>query len=261
MSSSSSPSCPPGRRQFWYGFRSLIPVDLIKNDVSLADMDNIGLISDMCHQLDMDFTVFPTSAILYHRFCGSAHSDNQNLQMVAYCCVFLSAKLAEDPRPLRDIINLSTILVGCKTTTTNEMYWKTKAQLIDLEQLILRVLHFDVEIQLPYAFLFNYCRSLRCGGPFVQLAMHFVHDIYYIPQCLQYPPYVIAVASIYMAQRIHKHVSLPPAWHHAFDTSEADLDAIVELFCIVYSTLDKKKRRRASASACSQGDEQHVDSR
>jgi hypothetical protein len=62
-------------------------------------------------------------------------------------------------------------------------YWDMKDKVVDMEQLVLRVLGFEVDTFQPYRLLLNYCRSLRCRPSVVQAAWAFVTDSLYLPTC------------------------------------------------------------------------------
>ena len=90
---------------------------------------------------------------------------------VAAACLFLATKSQEEPRRLRDVINLAHILLDESTTTTSglneeangaiicidkepplldETYWELKKKLVETEQIVLRWLGFDLFVPHPH---------------------------------------------------------------------------------------------------------------
>ena len=55
-------------------------------------------------------------------------------------------------------------------------YYRAKAQLITDEQILLRVLCFEMNVEHPHKYLLNICRLLQCGQPLIQLAVCLVKD-------------------------------------------------------------------------------------
>lgn len=50
-------------------------------------------------------------------------------------------------------------------------YYRAKEQLITDEQILLRILCFQMNIEHPHKYLLNICRLLQCGQPVTQLAL------------------------------------------------------------------------------------------
>jgi hypothetical protein len=77
------------------------------------------------------------------------HRSISDWKWIAAVCLFLACKAEEEPRRLRDVINLVKMLFICEgngNTVTmkehppnlNEDYWKAKAKIIETEQIVLR---------------------------------------------------------------------------------------------------------------------------
>jgi hypothetical protein len=95
----------------------------------------------------------------------------QHLGKVAASCLFLGCKMAEEPRRIRDVINLSSVLgfsecnqsedmnnkktpivikEAAEPPALDEKYWKAKEQIVSTEQLVLRMLKFDTVVCHPH---------------------------------------------------------------------------------------------------------------
>ena len=98
----------------------------------------------------------------------------QHLGKVAAACLFLGCKMSEEPRRIRDVINLSSVLGFTSSSSSLEIdnetsqeelvrieestepppldneYWATKDEIVSTEQLVLRMLQFDALVCHPH---------------------------------------------------------------------------------------------------------------
>jgi|EP00624_Nannochloropsis_granulata_P000935 hypothetical protein len=200
--------------------------------------------------------------MIFHRFFAerslSEYHANQRLDVVLMTCLFLAAKVEEQPRRIRDAINciyfaqrrLEALHATVTADVTDEDedderggeevgkngggtrkqdetrrrrgvaaapppeaenailpldrgYWELKESVIDTEQLVLRVLGFDLDTDRPYRLLLNYARSLRARPEMVEVAWSLLNDSLFSPVfCLTRPSQAQAVAVLHLAQRL-----------------------------------------------------------
>jgi len=82
-------------------------------------------------------------------------------------------------------------------------YWDLKESVVDTEQLVLRILGFDLETFMSYRLLLNYARSLRARPVLVEVAWALLNDSLFSPACcLALPSHAQAVAALDLAQRL-----------------------------------------------------------
>ncbi len=146
-------------------------------------------------------------------------------------CLFLAAKVEEQPRRIRDAINCVYYVrrrgdavrekdQGQKEEEEDQDmdmekqeeqgilpmdrgYWDLKETVVDTEQLVLRVLGFDLDTYQPYRILLNYARSLRARPVLVEVAWALLNDSLFSPTCCHVrPPQAQAVAALHLAQRL-----------------------------------------------------------
>jgi hypothetical protein len=135
-----------------------------------------------CHILRLGTEARFSALVFLHRYATAvaAHKGNDALlrsttsshedwKWVAAACLFLACKAEEEPRRLRDVINLAHMLLststddknnGKKNTTVvtlkedpphlNEAYWAAKKKIVETEQVVLRWLAFDVSVSHPH---------------------------------------------------------------------------------------------------------------
>lgn len=134
-----------------------------------------------CQMMELGSESRFTGLVLFHRYTRhfyrlvaeqKQHKQNdkqemkqirQHLGQVAAACLFLGCKMSEEPRRIRDVINLSTVLGfsedeedhKSELTVIKELvepplldskYWATKEEIVSTEQLVLRMLQFDTSV-------------------------------------------------------------------------------------------------------------------
>ena len=110
-----------------------------------------------------------SALVFLHRYVCAIHrrtgTQERPSQWVAAACLFLATKSEEEPRRLRDMVNLSQMILDpkvdqlCDATVINldiapplldEAYWETKKKLVESEQAVLRWLGFDTLVPHPH---------------------------------------------------------------------------------------------------------------
>ena len=110
------------------------------------------------------------SALLFlHRFATAIKGDLgkyksiSDWKWVGAACLFLACKAAEEPRRLRDVINLAEMLfvnedddddnwvtMDKNPPGLNDKYWEAKKRVVETEQLVLRWMMFDISVSHPH---------------------------------------------------------------------------------------------------------------
>ena len=90
--------------------------------------------------------------------------QKQELSSLAVASIFLGCKLCNEHRRLRDVINIKHVLqmeddleVGVNEVnehkpppSLDEEYWKQKEEMVRIEQTLLRIIDFDVNVSFPH---------------------------------------------------------------------------------------------------------------
>ncbi|OQR82861.1 cyclin-related protein FAM58A-like isoform 1 [Achlya hypogyna] len=201
-----------------------------------------SFVADCCARLHLGYIPTTTAMLLSHRFYAQKSPQTFPFMDIGASCIFLATKLTEKPRKLRDIMNVA-YSIAHKTNSpvpVGSVYTAMKERLLDAEQNILRVLRFELDMDLPYMYLLNYAKFLRCSRATVQVALTLTSDFFYAPRSLSYDAPIIAAACLYVALSLvgeHGGHSLPPQWWYEFDTSDDDLAAIQAEFATLYTVL------------------------
>eukprot|EP00978_Attheya_sp_CCMP212_P017728 scaffold47750_cov54-Attheya_sp.AAC.1 len=125
-----------------------------------------------------------TSMVLFHRYIIAVASRADDLGMAAVACLFLGCKAEEEPRRLRDMVNVYNMLdfslqqqpdpkihdintipiyeadkpVELQQQSNDNngdkkdglSYWECKEKMVETEQAVLRLLEFDVLVSHPH---------------------------------------------------------------------------------------------------------------
>ena len=134
--------------------------------------------------------------VLQHEQKNDVHQLSNHLGKVAAACLFLGCKMEEEPRRIRDVINLSHVLnfsssvdINKDTTATSttsdikneelqsiptiieslhpppldEQYWKDKEEMISIEQHVLRMIRYNTTVCHPYRCILIIMETLSFG--------------------------------------------------------------------------------------------------
>ncbi len=175
------------------------------------------------HRLQYSPETTSTAILLFHGFVlphnlgrGSAAWPEIRKIVVLVTCLFLAGKARENPRRLRDTINVIRLLVdedvrtvasrhpatryrGLEVPRLSSTYVEMKKRVVECEQVLLRSVGFNLDMKHPYRMLLNYCRSLRLGKRTTQVAWGILNDFLFIPFALALPPPVLTCAALHMA--------------------------------------------------------------
>ena len=131
-------------------------------------------------------------------------------------------------------------------------YWQMKERVVDIEQLVLRVLGFDLSSFHHYRLLLNYSRSLRCSEDIVSLAWVFINDCLTTPSLLRKPPQALVCAAIYLGHKCvmgpHVPVLGEPRgetvrWWEIFDARIEDIYEVCDALLGLYEQGQRSQQR------------------
>ncbi|KAJ3125541.1 Cyclin-L1 [Nowakowskiella sp. JEL0407] len=181
-------------------------------------------------------SVIASSQILFQRFYYVTSLLDFGIQDIALACIFLSSKVEDNQRRIRDILLvyecvLVTILDRQNLINDGNKYNQVKDAIYVAEINILAKLGFNVHVQLPHAFMINYLKALELDGDKIvcQMAWNYLNDSVRTSVHVSYQPYTVACAAIYLSCQVND-ISLPenPPWWGVFDVSFEDLSTVAE---------------------------------
>lgn len=181
--------------------------------------------------------------------------------LVAAACLFLSCKVQETLKRLRDVIywtvkmrtrNTQDYPDGMEVTDISPSYNDEKNNILDKEREVLRVLNFDLNVDHPYRHLWELTRSYLGTNNdqrlVTQAAWNFLNDSFRTYMHVRYDPREIATAAFFLSAKLH-HIPLPDgtkydpktgkrllAWHELFHSDVHRVETICNTMLDLYDT-------------------------
>lgn len=237
---------------------SLVPDEKLNNTPSQIDgvdkEDEINLRILGCEliqkagiSLNLPQVAMATAQVLFQRFYYSKSFVRHNHEITAMSCLCLASKIEEEPRRIRDVIN---VFRDIKQHSADEertpmildqTYTNQKNLVIKAERRVLKELGFCVHVKHPHKLIVMYLQVLgfEKNQQFMQKAWNYMNDSLRTDVFLRHNPETIACACIDLTARII-NIPLPstPSWFGLFKVTEGDI------IDICYRVLDLYSRDR-----------------
>lgn len=183
--------------------------------------------------------------------------------LVAAACLFLSCKVQETLKRLRDVIYWTVKMRtrdtedypdGMDVTDVSPSYNDEKNSILDKEREVLRVLNFDLNVDHPYRHLWELTRSYLGSSDdqrlVTQAAWNFLNDSFRTYMHARYDPREIATAAFFLSAKLHR-IELPDgtkhdpktgkrllAWHELFRSDVYRVETICNMMLDLYDADD-----------------------
>ena len=120
--------------------------------------------------------------------------------------LYLASKSEEEHRRLRDIITVVHRMKypGAELLHLGAEHSRLRDHIVSTEQLVLRVLGFNLNVELPYNFLYNMLKRLNASQSFARLATAVLNDFYPYSFILEFDAPTLAAAALFLAAQISK---------------------------------------------------------
>ena len=132
---------------------------------------------------------------------------HQHYYSVAATCLFLATKVEENCRKMKDLV-VACVRVAQKQPAKevdeqDKEFWRWRDTILQLEDLLLEALCFDLSLDPPYKTLFHFLVYFgeENNKPLRNSAWAFVNDSCMTPLCLLWPSRTIAASALYAAAR------------------------------------------------------------
>lgn len=157
------------------------------------------LCQEMGQKLKVSQWVINTGITFLHRFYCRHSFAKYPFKTMAPTSLFLAAKVEEQPRKLEHIIKVSQICIYRENVDPkSERYQSLAAQLVYSENLMLRTLGFDLNIQHAHTSIVNCCQLVRATKNIAETSYYLAtNSLHLSTLCLQYKPTVVACICIY----------------------------------------------------------------
>ena len=220
------------------------------------------LVQESAILLRVNQAVACTGQTLLHRFYAKRSLKKFDVERVAATCAFLACKLEEQPRKVRDVINVfhrgSVRRRAMRAKSVpgpsdleplnplGETYEALKRDLIRTERHALREFGFCVQVEHPHKFVLNYLRMFEHGDDarLVRRAWAYANDSMRTNLCVRFRADEIAAACVHLAVRTSPEPLVPPLpeknadggpWWSLFGVDDDELRAACESVLALYA--------------------------
>lgn len=139
---------------------------------------NLKIIRETLEALHLNYNTKQATLQYYYR---AIDLNNQNLDplFLFASSISLASKATNSFRKQRDIINVIYYLSHNTELDLNEKYWKLKDTLVIYEDLLLRILNYNLDFLCLYSALSNRLISLDINPFLAQIAFAILNDLIY----------------------------------------------------------------------------------
>ncbi|CAF1639232.1 unnamed protein product [Adineta ricciae] len=202
------------------------------------DLRLIGceLIQTACLLLKLPQTAVATGQVLFHRYYYTSSFIRRPVEIMAMACTNLAAKIEENARRIRDIINVFHHIKQVRSGSliqpllVDQTYVDRKSEVIKGERRLLKELGFCVYVQHPHKMITMYLKVLEKEREteLVQTSWNYMNDSLRTDIFLRFTPETIACACIDLAAR-NLQIPLPkkPRWYLIFGAKPEEIHYIM----------------------------------
>ncbi|KAI9115124.1 hypothetical protein K1719_014137 [Acacia pycnantha] len=167
-----------------------------------AFLQNLGM------RLELPQTTIGTAMVLCHRFFVRRSHACHDKFLIATATLFLAAKSEETPRPLNNVLRVSSEILHKQDFTLLsyrlpvDWFEQYREQVLQAEQLILTTLNFELNVQHPFAPLASVLNKLGLSHTvLVNLALNLINEGLRSSLWLQFKPHDIAAGAAHLAAK------------------------------------------------------------
>jgi hypothetical protein len=194
-----------------------------------------------CHILRLGTEARFSALVFLHRYTRAVTKEgvvgHLDWRWVAAACLFLACKAEEEPRRLRDVINLAHMLLSTEEGDDgketiylheepphlNEEYWEAKKKIVETEQVVLRWLAFDVSVSHPHRAVFLLLEKEDIRDKLLPVAFRRLNDVLFHGPALEHLVLELAAAAIELAREeveAGKESMLKEGWWKKYNISD-----------------------------------------
>lgn len=217
------------------------------------------LIQDMGQRLSVSQLTINTAIVYMHRFY-MFHSFNKfHRNALAPCCLFLAAKIEEQPRKLEHVIKVAHACLhrdAPPLDPKSEEYLQQAQDMIENEAILLQTLGFEITVSHPHTYVVKCIQLVRASKDLGQTSYFMAtNSLHLTTLCLQYKPPVVACACIHLASK-WSNWEIPRSndgkdwWEYIDPTvNKTMLDEIAQDFLKVMEKCPNRLKRKISSVA------------
>ncbi|KAF7837268.1 cyclin-T1-4-like isoform X1 [Senna tora] len=167
-----------------------------------AFLQNLGM------RLELPQTTIGTAMVLCHRFFVRQSHAFHDRFLISTASLFLAAKSEETPRPLNNLLRVSSEILHKQDFTLLsyllpvDWFEQYRERVLEAEQLILTTLNFELNVQHPFDPLTSVLNKLGLSHTvLVNLALNLVSEGLRSSLWLQFKPHHIAAGAAHLAAK------------------------------------------------------------
>uniref|UniRef100_A0A7S1XES2 Cyclin-like domain-containing protein n=2 Tax=Compsopogon caeruleus TaxID=31354 RepID=A0A7S1XES2_9RHOD len=204
--------------------RELFSVDeLVRIRVGFAQF-----ISTLAKKSNLRQRVVATACVYFKRFyLRNAYRDHDP-RLIAPAALYLAAKTEEHTVQAKAVISQVNAMYKA-----DHSYPYGVRDLYEYEFRIIAELDFDLLVFHPYRPLTQLCSEIDGMKECLQTAWAILNDSYRTDVCLVYPPYIVAIACLFMAASVLD--KYPEQWIQRINVSARDLISVVRTISDLYA--------------------------
>ncbi|KAI0559154.1 Cyclin [Gracilaria domingensis] len=171
--------------------------------------------------------VAATAIVYYRRFFARNAVRDHDPRLIAPVALYLAAKAEEHTLAAKIVVQQMTEIYHA-----DHAYPYTVAHVYDYEFKLIAALEFDLIIYHPYRPMIQYCADASFHD-LVTAAWPILNDSYRTDACLRYPPYLIAIACIYIAGTLQNREMT--SWVKKINIDLQELADITQYLSVTYA--------------------------
>ncbi|XP_002165332.3 cyclin-Q [Hydra vulgaris] len=177
--------------------------------------DVIKFICDAANHLEVSSQPKILACMLYHQYVALQKKFEEKCIekfLVGATCLYLSAKIEEEPLKIRDLVNVCYRIHHSKNEPLEigKMYWNLRDSITTCELMLLRLFNFKTSFETPLKYLVHFMKLIhhwcnRCilnKANVYQICFNIMNDLSYLPLICHYSPELLAASVIYTAFQV-----------------------------------------------------------
>lgn len=200
------------------------------------------------------------TALMYlHKYRQRVLAVNHDIDwMLVAACLYVAGKVEEAGASINHLLNTVLQLLSTENAShvmetfpdlavaltkvnhpkqthavlVGDEYYEAKEKLLQAEQLLLRQLHFDLVLDEPYKYLFNFLNSISAPTALSSASVSLLNDAATCSTlCISHPAHLVAAAAITVSAGLLRMTQQLPSsgnrqWWHALDITTDEMDHV-----------------------------------
>lgn len=136
--------------------------------------DVIKFILNACTCLHLSAVPRTSACILYHKVIKQKKERKENdldKYLIAATCLYMAAKLEEEPQKVRDVVNVCYRLThpDKEPLEIGKSYWNLRDSITTCELILMRLFKFNLCFETPHKYLLHFIKLLQDWNDVLQL--------------------------------------------------------------------------------------------